>query len=197
MTSTWFTSDLHFGHCRILTFNAHTRPFVSVEEMDQHLIMQWQAVVQPQDHIWVLGDLFFCNAARALQILDQLPGIIRVCLGNHDNVIRNNSSVRSRFASVCDYKEIKISGRDIVMFHFPIAEFNKMHYGAWHLYGHCHGKFTHPGKAVDVGWDGPLGGKLISPSDIAEYMAPRPILTHHGNGLPNEKIISHTLESEK
>ena len=52
----WFTSDLHFNHKRIIEYEPTTRPFASVEEMNETLIKNWNSVVQPEDTVYVLGD---------------------------------------------------------------------------------------------------------------------------------------------
>ena len=51
----YFTSDLHFGHKNIIS---HTgRPFSAAEEMDEALIRNWNRTVQPNDEVYILGDL--------------------------------------------------------------------------------------------------------------------------------------------
>ena len=56
----WFTSDSHFGHRNIITYSS--RPFSSVEEMDETLIQNWNSVVKPNDLIFNLGDVFFSQS---------------------------------------------------------------------------------------------------------------------------------------
>ena len=48
MPNVWFTSDTHFGHRGILKPTMACRRcdhFASVEEMDAHMVDQWNAVV--------------------------------------------------------------------------------------------------------------------------------------------------------
>src|ERR1017187_8378616 len=52
--ATWFTADQHFGHKRIIELSG--RPFGSVEEMNEAVVDRWNAVVAPDDLVWVLGD---------------------------------------------------------------------------------------------------------------------------------------------
>jgi calcineurin-like phosphoesterase family protein len=52
--SVHFTSDNHWGDRRARTF--YRRPFASVTDMDQEMIDRWNAVVQPGDEVWHLGD---------------------------------------------------------------------------------------------------------------------------------------------
>src|SRR5665213_2000698 len=49
-----FTADNHFGHESIITLSQ--RPFATVEEMDEAMIANWNAVVQRGDNVWHVGD---------------------------------------------------------------------------------------------------------------------------------------------
>ena len=156
MSNIWFTSDLHFGHSKIIEYC--DRPFVSTDEMDAALIQNWNSVVQPEDTVYMLGDIFFCNATKAVSILDQLVGNKILVYGNHDKVIRKNKSVQDKFAKVLgDYAEITIDHMKIVLCHFPFLHFNGQHYGAINCHGHLHtsgSDYTQPGKRqYDVGVD--------------------------------------------
>ena len=52
----YFTIDQYFGHAAARSF--YRRPFMSVTQMDQKMIDQWNSVVRPgdEDEIWHLGD---------------------------------------------------------------------------------------------------------------------------------------------
>ena len=47
MSKVFFTSDLHFGHTNVITFDK--RPFSTVEEMDEELIKRWNKKVGKGD----------------------------------------------------------------------------------------------------------------------------------------------------
>ena len=51
----YFTSDLHLGHCGII--GMQNRPFAEVEEMNRVLIDNYNAVVQKNDTVYILGDI--------------------------------------------------------------------------------------------------------------------------------------------
>ena len=178
----WFTSDLHFGHQNILKFCPTTRQGRDVKEMERLIIEKWQAKVSPQDRVYVLGDVFFKRVDEAISIMDQLPGQIHLVYGNHDKIIKSNKSLRDRFTSVSDYKDIVIDGQKIVMFHFPIYEWDQMHRGSFHLFGHIHGK-DHgiPGRLMDVGIDTRPGGdmEVWSWEEIKKNLEKKEIRTHH------------------
>lgn len=83
MTTTFFTSDTHFGHRNILKFEAANRPFASIEGHDEELVRRWNAVVGPRDEVWHLGDVAMPRAA--LSVLGRLNGRKRLVMGNHDH----------------------------------------------------------------------------------------------------------------
>ena len=41
----------------------------------------------------------------------------------------------------------------ITLSHYPLAEWEAGHHGAWHLHGHSHGQHRGPGSKLDVGVD--------------------------------------------
>jgi calcineurin-like phosphoesterase family protein len=181
MARIFFTSDTHFGHENILKFCPNTRPFKTIEEHDRAIIANWQAQVQPEDVVYHLGDVMFCNEQRGFNILSQLPGQKYLVWGNHDKVVANSQRIKNLFVGIDNYREIKIEGHPIVLFHFPIFEWNKMHHGSFHFYGHVHGNSTVPGRAQDVGID-PRGGdmKLWTWEELYAKLKDVPERTHHG-----------------
>lgn len=188
MNKIWFTSDNHFGHTNILTkFCPTTRHGRDVEEMNRLMIAQWQSQVQPEDTVYMLGDVFFCNAEKAMRIMDQLPGQKFLVYGNHDKVLKSNSELRNKFVSVADYRELRIDGKNVILFHFPIYEWNKMHHGSYHLYGHIHSRYGEqehpgiPGRAMDVGIDSrPLSDMTLWEwSEVDRILSKRAVRTHH------------------
>ena len=58
----FFTSDTHFNHKAIISYCS--RPFESVEEMNDRLIDNWNQVVKPNDTVYHLGDFaLYCNVS--------------------------------------------------------------------------------------------------------------------------------------
>jgi calcineurin-like phosphoesterase family protein len=181
--TTFFTSDTHFGHANILKFQPVSRPQHTVEEMDRHLIEAWQSVVKPSDRVFHLGDFAFAQEARIINILDQLPGQKFLIRGNHDHKM-NSDKVCAKFGWVRDYHEDKIDGQSLTMCHFPMMVWNKSHYGAFMLHGHCHGNLRYPfaAKILDVGVDN-VGFTPITMDQVKQIMARKPIslIDHHGS----------------
>ena len=159
MGSTWLVSDTHFGHANVIKFC--DRPFSSPHEMDLQMIERWRDLVQPDDDVFHLGDFSFHKREETERIISLLPGRIHLVYGNHDKMLQN-TGLRSKFASVQDYLEIKVADTDapggwqrIVLCHFAFRVWNQSHYGAWNLHGHSHGSLTAEPhmRQLDVGVD--------------------------------------------
>jgi calcineurin-like phosphoesterase family protein len=156
----FFTADLHFGHSNIIKHCK--RPFMSVEDMDDTLIDNWNAVVSNKDAVYICGDVGMHKPDKLLSILWRLNGIKHLVFGNHDSNIRKSDSLLKVFASAEDYKMLKLPDTDaadghqrIVLFHYPITVWDRSHYGVWHLHGHCHGTLKDGPSSLrlDVGVD--------------------------------------------
>lgn len=154
---TWWTSDTHFGHDKILQFQRDTRLGDNVEEMNEILIQTWNSQVRKGDRVYHLGDFSFMSKTKTLELIPRLNGQIHLILGNHDGMIDKNRELRDLFASVQVYKTITFDDKYIVMMHYPIEEWNRSHRGSIHLHGHTHGGNSHPLRTVqnrlDVGVD--------------------------------------------
>ena len=123
MNKVWFTSDQHFSHSNVIKYC--DRPFKDVDHMNRVLIENWNSVVQPEDTVYMLGDIFFTTATKAMSIMDQLVGKKVLVYGNHDKVIRDNKSLQNKFDDILgDYKELTIDEQKIVLCHFPFLHFN-------------------------------------------------------------------------
>lgn len=185
--ATFFTSDNHFYHKNIKKFCPTTRHGETVEQMNRMMISNWQNQVQPSDTVYLLGDVFFCNAEEALNIIKQLPGQKHLVYGNHDKVIRSNSDLRNQFVSVAEWREIWIDNIKLIMHHYPTYEWKDMHRGSYHLYGHIHSRYGEtehpgiPGRCMDVGIDSrPKGDMTLwSWEEVHQILKKRDVRGHH------------------
>ena len=177
----WFTSDTHFSHDKIQSFCRYTRFQGSMEEHDTRLISKWNSRVGKGDRVYHLGDFSFGSRAYTEELLPKLNGQIHLIYGNHDEMLRTDR-FKKYFASRQDYKEIRIEGIKVVMFHFPVWEWNHCHYGSFHLFGHVHHTYgTVRGKSLNVGIDNRVEGDMLpwSWEEVKAYMADKPIIRHH------------------
>lgn len=132
-----YISDLHFGHKNAIKHDK--RPFLSVDEMDHALIESWNARVCDEDQVYVIGDFCYRNSRQEQWYLKQLKGHKHLVIGNHDYKLLKNEEAISYFESVDKIMQIKDGDDDIILCHYPLACWNKEHYGSWHIYGHIHG----------------------------------------------------------
>lgn len=88
----WLVSDTHFDHANILKFKDSdgrpTRPFDTVEQMNETMIDRWNSVVKPGDKVYHLGDVVFGEdkAAWMSKHWPRLNGQKRLIVGNHDRI---------------------------------------------------------------------------------------------------------------
>lgn len=183
MSKIWFTSDNHFGHKNVMKFCPATRPWSSVEEMDNAMIEQWNIQVSPEDTVYILGDFSFHKLQKTLEILYRLNGKKTLIIGNHDEHLLKHPEFRNVFYGVYPYACIELPNpvdgtpQLVVMLHYPIYEWNRMHRGAFHLHGHVHGKeIPVDGRIMDVGFD--PHGRLLSWEEVYNTLIDKPIRTH-------------------
>jgi calcineurin-like phosphoesterase family protein len=148
----FLTSDTHFGHARIIELCG--RPFSSVEEMDEALIENWNKTVGPRDEVYHLGDFAF-RTTNMVRYFDRLNGKKHLIIGNHDN----DETAECGWLDVQHYVSFKLNKQRIVLFHYPIAEWEGYYRGSLHAHGHQHNKLlvtaereTKPAR-FDVGVD--------------------------------------------
>lgn len=180
-TKIWFTSDNHFGHKRIHEFCPETRQHISdVNVMNEKMIEVWNKTVGDDDTVYILGDFSFMKPKETENVLRRLNGKKILVKGNHDNWL--NAELEAYFVSVHDYKKVTIDGKKVIMFHYPIWEWENMHHGSYHLFGHVHGGTTVPGRAMDVGIDArpQKDFGLWSWGEIDAKLSKIDIRKHHG-----------------
>jgi calcineurin-like phosphoesterase family protein len=153
---TWVTSDLHFGHANIKKFCPETRGrFRDVEHMRETMIGEWNQLVGQDDTVYILGDVAFLPAVEAVAIMHRLHGRKILIEGNHDRKLLNDPAFRACFDQVHNYLRLTHNGQLVILFHYPIAEFDQMHRGAVHLHGHLHGNTSglEHYRVRDMGFD--------------------------------------------
>ena len=116
MANIWFTSDLHFGHDREFVWKA--RGFESVQEMNLAIAGRFNSKVQPEDTVYILGDLMLGDNVTGEYFLSQLNGKKIIVLGNHDTNPRID--IYKKYADEVVYATmLKYKKRVIYMSHYP------------------------------------------------------------------------------
>lgn len=150
------TSDWHLGHLNIIKYC--NRPFQTTEEMDAHIINNYNNTVTEKDIVYYLGDFSFtskfdnlCYYFARLKKVKEFHYI----RGNHDKLITKHWKDIPYITSFNDLKEIKPNNEDrVTLCHYAMRVWNKSHVGAYHLFGHSHGTLNNPEvNSMDVGVD--------------------------------------------
>lgn len=82
MTKKFLIADPHFGHSNIIEYE--NRPFDNANDMDAHIIKNWNQKISREDIVFVLGDVSFYPREKTKEILTQLKGRKQLIIGNHD-----------------------------------------------------------------------------------------------------------------
>ena len=128
----WFTSDTHFGHENVLKFT--DRPWETIQQMNSVIVANINARVGMNDELYILGDFSFKMTAQDAYGLRKKITCKKVHLvpGNHDKDW-TQPAVSRAFITEPPICVLKIDGQKIVMSHFPMADWQCMSHGSWHL----------------------------------------------------------------
>ena len=134
----YFTSDLHFWHKNAITYTS--RPFETVEEMNEKLVENWNRTVHKNDEVYILGDVTMVKPNRASEIIARLKGRKYLLMGNHDYFAREKQfdPASCGIEWVKMYHEMHWQNRTFVLCHYPFASWNKDSHGSYNLHGHIH-----------------------------------------------------------
>jgi calcineurin-like phosphoesterase family protein len=132
MNQVYVISDTHFGHRRIIEFEAALRPFATIEEHDQVLVERWNAVVKPKDTVWHLGDVFFGKNGH--HVLGALNGNKKLVLGNHDH--HPIAIYQAYFSKIFGAAE----WNGCVLTHVPVHPYQLEKRYRLNVHGHMHSK---------------------------------------------------------
>jgi calcineurin-like phosphoesterase family protein len=139
------TSDLHFGHDREFLWGP--RGFQSSKEHDEAIIANWNSVVEPEDDVYVLGDIMLGDNEWGRECMNRLEGRIHLIRGNHDTDKRwyevypyiHTVEEMCGWAHVIHYRKYHF-----YLSHFPTdtanIEAESLHQCMLNLFGHTHSK---------------------------------------------------------
>ena len=134
----YYISDTHFCHDNIIKMCK--RPYSSTAEMNEDIIAKWNNKVKPSDEVYFLGDFIYKGSQNeAFNIIKRLNGKKYFIKGNHDKeTLLMQLKNAGLIEWVDDYKIISDNDRMVVLFHYPIEDWNGQYHGSYHLYGHVH-----------------------------------------------------------
>ena len=134
----YFISDTHFYHIAIIPYCQ--RPFLSVDDMNEKLIENWNKVVTNEDTVYFLGDFGFSSAPKLKDITSRLNGYKIIIRGNHDRDRGEVSWKNIGFDEVLDgriefiYADKDNELRKIYLSHEPLYINNE----DFNIHGHIH-----------------------------------------------------------
>lgn len=134
MAEHFFIADLHLGHQRMVVPDEHgqrLRPFENVDEMNEHIVERWNAVVGAKDKVYVLGDLMM-NKRYHTQ-LNRLNGDKELVAGNHDE---DSTEVYLRYFR--KVRGVHTYRKNFVLTHVPVHPSQLEHRWAANIHGHLH-----------------------------------------------------------
>jgi calcineurin-like phosphoesterase family protein len=118
--------------------------------MDHVLIVNWNEVVHPDDHVWVVGDFCADRAGLADAYLDQLNGSKSLVIGDRDTV---NVRRAQGWEYVDWFTRILLDDQWADLSHFPLHRRPSEADGALSLFAHSHGALRGKRWSCDVGLD--------------------------------------------
>lgn len=133
MAKDFFIADTHFGGENIRRYE--NRPFETVQVMDEKMIENWNAVVSPEDTVYVLGDFSdYRDTNKDVEILAKLQGRKILIMGNHDSH-RTPQEWRDAGFTECYSLPVLYEGF-FLLSHEPLYISENMPYA--NFYGHVH-----------------------------------------------------------
>jgi len=187
---TFFTSDWHIGHKKVLEFDE--RPFKDIDHMHECLIKNYNAQVPENGICYHLGDVGMASVETVKSVISKLNGTKVLILGNHDG--NPNRMYNCGFDVVVYSAELYIQGKRVTMTHCPLpgifrenlegmvnvgdsvnwhgesrhSRFIVKDEGQHHLHGHIHsGPHNDKITKTDRQWDVGVTGNKYRPVSIS------------------------------
>jgi calcineurin-like phosphoesterase family protein len=146
--SHWLTADWHLGDNR---FKSMGRPFTTAQEMTDYLVEQHNALVKPDDTVWMVGDAVYQKAPEFLAEVARFNGQKTLFRGNHDAVFTDDQ-LKPYFAEIVpegDGKPLEIGDLKCWVTHYPTQGRTDL----FNLVGHIHAIWKFQLNCLNVGVD--------------------------------------------
>lgn len=146
--NTWLVADHHLGEDR---FDIMGRPFDDPNEQVEFLIKNHNSKVQPDDLVYVLGDVCYNKHPEFVKHVARFNGTKILVRGNHDRYISDNV-FKDYFKEIIpegDGIELDIEGIPCYLTHYP----TQGREDRFNLVGHVHGAWKYQLNSFNVGVD--------------------------------------------
>lgn len=142
MGNIYVCSDWHFCHQQDFLYSP--RGFKNQHEMNKAIIERHNAIVQPDDDVYCLGDCVMNDNEEGIKCIKQLKGNIHIIRGNHCTDARIELyKTCPNVVEVCDAKWLKYKKQMFFLSHYPCITSNwdedkPLNRRIVNLCGHCH-----------------------------------------------------------
>ena len=142
MGKIYLCSDWHFCHQQDFLYSP--RGFKNQHEMNKAIIERHNAIVQPDDDVYCLGDCVMNDNEEGIKCIKQLKGNIHIICGNHET----NTKIKlygecHNVVEIIDAKWLKYKKQMFFLSHYPCLTDNHdadkpLSRRIISLCGHCH-----------------------------------------------------------
>lgn len=163
----YLTSDTHFGHINICGpdgFVEGRNHFLSVEDMNQTIISNWNNKIESNDIVIHAGDLAVnMKPAEIFEVLKQLNGNIIIIPGNHDSMSKTIKYIRAhnydynsipKFSIVEVGMRIRYEKKIYNITHYPLG-LGDQRPNIRNFCGHIHENPAYGANVLNIGIDSP------------------------------------------
>jgi len=144
----FFSADWHLGEDR---FKLMGRPFSTQQEHVDFLVAKHNAVVKPEDTLWMVGDAVYKNAKEFLPQVARFNGTKVLYRGNHD-VVFTDEELKQYFSEIVpegDGRIINLGDVTCWVTHYPTQGKEDM----FNIVGHIHAAWKFQLNMLNVGVD--------------------------------------------
>lgn len=117
----YFTSDLHFGHDKEFLYKP--RGYDSIFEHDIDVINKYNQIVNDDDIVYILGDVYMLDPEYGINCLKQLKGEKHIIRGNHDSDLKwdtyKDYAILEGYATMIKYGKF-----NLYLCHYPTMTSN-------------------------------------------------------------------------
>jgi calcineurin-like phosphoesterase family protein len=155
----WFSADFHLGHLNIIKYC--DRQFSNTHEMNEAIIANHNACVQPDDEFYHLGDFSWMSVGYTIEALKRMNGKKFMIRGNHDKIL-DRPEVQQYYTWIKDYHRLMVPDKSIrggqqiiILCHYAMRVWDQKHRSSMMLYGHSHNGLPDDPTllSIDVGVD--------------------------------------------
>lgn len=157
------TADLHFDHKRIISFERSQ--FATIEDHNETLIRNYNAVVGPNDICYILGDFGFGDPEHLKMYSMRLNGYKIFIFGNHDQFSVEDAYWLGFNEVYTTPIYLPESKGKIILSHEPVREALNNPY-VINVHGHLHNSQLHLRNYFNVN----VARTGYRPKDMAEFI---------------------------